>query len=59
MTITATTKQTHRYRKQRWFPGVGGEGHQRGGKWEVHATVCKAGCKDVLYNMGNTVNILS
>lgn len=57
MTVTATKKQTHR--EQTWLPAVGGEGHQRGGKWEVHAIVCKAGCKDVLYNMGNTANILS
>ena len=28
------------------------------GKWEVQTSGCKMGNKDVLYNIGNTANVL-
>ena len=34
------------------------QGHYGVGEWEVQATRIKIGYRDLLYNMGNRVNIL-
>ena len=35
-----------------------GRGTIGAGEWEVQTIGCKVGYRDVLYNMGNTANIL-
>ena len=44
-------KQSHRYRKQTWFPGGKG-GRDKFGDldWYIHTTIYKINNKDILYS---------
>ena len=51
--------QTHRYREQTsGYPQGEGRGNMEVGKWEVQTIMYKINYKDILYNTGNTANIL-